>query len=429
MSNIVEKLKTVFDQAGLQGNDRKQAIREFVAASWPDLPPWSTLDAPVIEEVQKASVGSGVVLTFYDKEADQRMVVLAEAGDHYGYSTHGDPLYTIPGGFINLTAREGSALIAPSNSDPENQRIGAAREIEEEFKKDDGSALLEIDPDSLKAMDMDVVAPPAGGPMVVQGLMKELDADQIAIVKEHVRRLDGDEAYRQQVASHTINPASGLEEVRNVKILPLDDIVAGKHLLLHSDQKTLFELTQQYFAEIDKKYLSPRVGPTPSFKDKVQNLDDLADMASHWKEKGLKIGITSGVFDIPHPGHISFLEDSKAECDVLIAIIASNRTVKEQKGEQRPFINELKRAQTIAGFQCVDAVIVSDELYHENILVAVEPDVMFKGHDYEGKDIIGADMVGEVRIIPCAEDNFFSSTRLINAIQNLEQDEAPDWQP
>lgn len=428
MSDIVDALKAVFELANLQGKERKDAIREFVAASWGDLPPWSTLDAPVIEEVQKASVGSGVVLTFWDDEAKQRMVVLAEAGEHYGTAENGEPRYTIPGGFINLSAREGSSKVEASINTPENQRIGAAREIEEEFKKDDGSPLLEIDPDTLKPMDMDVIN--AGGqPMVVQGLVKDLNKSEVADVKAHVLKLASDESYRAAVASQTINPASQKPEVSTVKILPLDEMAAGKHLLLHPDQASLFKLTQDHYAELDKKQITPRKGPTSSYKDKVKSLEGLSDIAAGWKADGLKIGITSGVFDIPHPGHISFLEDSKAECDVLIAVIASNRTVTEQKGEERPFINELKRAQTIAGLQCVDAVIISDEYFHESILAAIQPDIMFKGHDYAGKDIIGADMVGEVRIILCAEDNFFSSSRLIQSIKNLERDQAPDWSP
>lgn len=428
MSDIVEALKAVFDLANLQGKERKDAIREFVAASWGDLPPWSTLDAPVIEEVQKASVGSGVVLTFWDDETKQRMVVVAEAGEHYGAAENGAPRYTIPGGFINLSAREGSSKVEESSNTPENQRIGAAREIEEEFKKGDGSPLLEIEPDTLKPMDMDVIN--AGGqPMVVQGLVKDLNRAEVAIVKDHVQQLASDDAYREAVALGTINPASKKPEVADVKILPLAEMAAGKHQLLHPDQASLFKLTQEHYAKLDEKRVTPRQGPTGPYKTKVKTLEDLNDLAAEWKSNGRKIGITSGVFDIPHPGHISFLEDSKVECDVLIAIIASDRTVKEQKGEERPFINELKRAQTIAGLQCVDAVIISDEYFHESILAATAPDVMFKGHDYAGKDIIGADMVGEVRIIPCAEDNFYSSTRLVNAIKNLERDQAPDWSP
>jgi bifunctional ADP-heptose synthase (sugar kinase/adenylyltransferase) len=52
---------------------------------------------------------------------------------------------------------------------------------------------------------------------------------------------------------------------------------------------------------------------------------------------------------------------------------------------------------------------------------------MFKGYDYADKDIIGADKVGEVVIIPCAEDNFFSSSKLVEAIKLLKSDTPPEW--
>ena len=153
MSKPIEEIKAIFNKAGLKGKDLKDALRETVRELWPDLPKWSTLDGAIIEEVQKASVGSGVVLTF--EENGVHKAVLAQAGLHYKPRGHNGPMlpsYMILGGFINLTSTEGSSRV-PASKDPEDPRIGAAREIEEEFKKPDGSPLLSVDPSRLKPMD------------------------------------------------------------------------------------------------------------------------------------------------------------------------------------------------------------------------------------------------------------------------------------
>ena len=422
--DVVEELKAVFERADLKGADAKAAIQDFVNATWPDLPPWSTLEHPIIEEVQKASVGSGVLVTFAEK--GERYTVMAQSGAHYG---DGDPKFAIPGGFINLTHREGSSHVPPTetkDNQPENSRIGAARETEEEFKNADGSPLLSVDPARLIPMDMDSVAFPNGQKMVVQGLMLELTPNEVQLFKDHIAKLNSDEDYKKAVEAQTINPASGRPEVSSVTIHPLKNVAEGRVKLLHADQLSLFKIVHDHF-EKSKPFKAPRQGPTPSYKEKVVSLDALRELGDTWRDDGHTIGVTSGVFDIPHPGHISFLEDAKAHSGKLVAIIASDRTVKEQKGEERPFINELKRAQTIAGLSCVDAVIVSDEQYHESILAALCPDFMFKGYDYADKDIIGADKVGEVVIIPCAEDNFFSSSKLVEAIKLLKSDTPPEW--
>jgi D-beta-D-heptose 7-phosphate kinase / D-beta-D-heptose 1-phosphate adenosyltransferase len=174
----------------------------------------------------------------------------------------------------------------------------------------------------------------------------------------------------------------------------------------------------------------PRMAPTRDYQKKVKNLAELRTLVAQWRAAGDgDVGITSGVFDILHPGHISFLEDSSRQCGRLIAVIASDRTVAAQKGPEKPYINELKRAQTVAALATVDAVIISDEPYHETILKALSPDVLFKGDDYAGKTIMGAELVGRVELIPCAEKEFYSSSAFVRKIKTGERDKKPGWAP
>jgi len=389
----------------------KTALRELVAATWPNLPVWSSLSAPKIEEVQKASVGCGVLVTFMDDDG-VRKVFLAEAGPHYGPNAAGK--FTIPGGFATL---------------PEGVRDAAARETGEEIKTASGEALLVVDPARLRPMDTATLANRNGDVSVVIGMTLDLTTEEVAVIKGHAALMENDADFRANVIGHTVNPETNLPEIAGERIFTLEEAAAGNVPLLHGDQLSLFKAAKAHYDVADAR-MRPRREPTRAFKQKVKTLPELVSLVAQWRDAGVRdVGITSGVFDLLHPGHASFLEDANSRCGRLIAIIASDRTVSEQKGPEKPFITELKRAQTIAAIESVDAVIISDEKFHESILAALTPEIMFKGDDYAGKTIIGADMVGRVELIPCAEKEFYSSSAFARRIKEGQGDRPPGWTP
>jgi hypothetical protein len=248
MPRLNDQIKDLFRQAALKGDALKATLREIVRENWPGMPPWTTLDAPVIQEVQTATAGSGVVLTFVENGV--RQVVLAQAGGHYPQAEKSaEPLYMIPGGFINLTRTPGSSLV-PASASPEDGRTGAAREIEEEFKKPDGAPLLQVAPDRLKPMDTKTLLFKSGERRIVMGFMLELSGEEIATVKAHVSKLAADPGYRDATSRQSLNHDSGKPEVDTVAILPLDAAADGSCKLLHQDQQSLFQAVRAHFAEI-----------------------------------------------------------------------------------------------------------------------------------------------------------------------------------
>jgi rfaE bifunctional protein nucleotidyltransferase chain/domain len=156
-----------------------------------------------------------------------------------------------------------------------------------------------------------------------------------------------------------------------------------------------------------------------SHTDKICTLDELAARVEQRRAGGKEpvIGFTSGVYDLIHPGHVTLLEEARKRCDYLVVAIASDRTVKAQKGADRPFIDEYRRARTIAGMSSVDSVIISDEPYHEAILKRIKPQVMFKGDEYKGQKLIGSELVDRVELIPCDEKDFNSTTSVVDTIR------------
>jgi FAD synthetase len=71
----------------------------------------------------------------------------------------------------------------------------------------------------------------------------------------------------------------------------------------------------------------------------------------------LKRVIATGTFDILHPGHLFYLEESKKLGDELTVIIARDVNVKHKP---RPIIPEEQRRRMVAALRCVNHAILGD---------------------------------------------------------------------
>ena len=90
--------------------------------------------------------------------------------------------------------------------------------------------------------------------------------------------------------------------------------------------------------------------------------------------------MASGVFDILHTGHISYLEQAKALGDELYVIVASDNTVRKNKHE--PITPERMRVRIVSALKPVDvAMIGNDSGDMFAILDEVRPDVIVLGFD------------------------------------------------
>lgn len=90
--------------------------------------------------------------------------------------------------------------------------------------------------------------------------------------------------------------------------------------------------------------------------------------------------MASGVFDILHTGHISYLEQAKALGDELYVVVASDNTVRKNKHE--PITPERMRVRIVSALKPVDVAMIgndSDDMFA--ILDEVRPDVIVLGFD------------------------------------------------
>jgi rfaE bifunctional protein nucleotidyltransferase chain/domain len=110
----------------------------------------------------------------------------------------------------------------------------------------------------------------------------------------------------------------------------------------------------------------------------ILTLDEAAQLAAAQRAAGRVVVMTHGVFDLMHPGHIRFLEAARAEGDVLIVAVASDRTVRENKGRSRPILPEAERAELLAALASVDAVFIADEPASAIAAQHIKPDVFLE---------------------------------------------------
>ena len=134
-----------------------------------------------------------------------------------------------------------------------------------------------------------------------------------------------------------------------------------------------------------------------------------------------RLVFTNGCFDLLHPGHVETLEAARALGDVLIVGINSDASVRELKGEGRPIVCEQERAELLAALECVDAVVIFDDLTPRETIAALLPDLLVKGGDWPGDQIIGREEVeaagGRVVSVPVIPT--YSTTAILESIRDL----------
>ncbi|MFO0996846.1 MAG: D-glycero-beta-D-manno-heptose-7-phosphate kinase [Alphaproteobacteria bacterium] len=130
-------------------------------------------------------------------------------------------------------------------------------------------------------------------------------------------------------------------------------------------------------------------------ESKVMSRAGALARVKEWRDQGLKIGFTNGVFDLLHPGHLSLLTQAKAACDRLVIGLNSDASVTRLKGPTRPVQNEAARAAVLASLAATDLVVIFGEDTPLRLIEDIRPDVLVKGSDYALDQVVGAEVVAK----------------------------------
>ena len=127
------------------------------------------------------------------------------------------------------------------------------------------------------------------------------------------------------------------------------------------------------------------------------------------RERGARIVLANGCFDVLHVGHIRYLAGARELGDVLVVGVNSDEQVKVQKGPGRPVLPAAERAEIVSALESVTYVTIFDEPTVEQLLLALRPDVHAKGTDYTADTVPERDVVrsygGQVAIVGDPKDH------------------------
>jgi len=176
-----------------------------------------------------------------------------------------------------------------------------------------------------------------------------------------------------------------------------------------------------------------------NIKNKLITLEESFEKFKNLREKGLKIVLSHGTFDLIHPGHILHFEQASKLGDILVVSFTHKDWV--NKGPKRPYFTDELRAKAIGALEVVDYVLIVPDTTAIKAIEAVKPNIYCKGKEYSniendltknikyevkaveeygGKvEYIGSTIGSSTKLINNAFNNI--STELRSYIENLRQ--------
>lgn len=153
---------------------------------------------------------------------------------------------------------------------------------------------------------------------------------------------------------------------------------------------------------------------------KILSREEMKKERARLKAAGKKVAFTNGCFDIIHAGHVDYLQWARNQADALIVGLNSDASVRRNKGDKRPIVNEHDRAYVLAALACVDYVVLFDEDEPAQLIAEIIPDVLVKGEDWahyvSGRETVEAHG-GRVALAPLVEGR--STSNLISKIVDV----------
>lgn len=152
-----------------------------------------------------------------------------------------------------------------------------------------------------------------------------------------------------------------------------------------------------------------------SISSKIKEREELVGVLTRLRSEGKRVVFTNGCFDLLHLGHVTYLEEARRFGDVLVVGVNTDESVRRIKGPGRPVVPLRQRMAVLAALEAVDYVVPFEEDTPYDLIKSLRPHVLVKGGDWRPEEVVGRDLVEEVRIVPYLEG--FSTTGLIEKIR------------
>ena len=112
-----------------------------------------------------------------------------------------------------------------------------------------------------------------------------------------------------------------------------------------------------------------------AWKKRLIPMSDLMALHEKLKEKEKKIVFTAGSWDLLHVGQCRYLEEAKAQGDILVVGVSSNDAIRKVKGQNKPILDEKIRAEMLTYLRSVDFVTILPEPSCQPSLGLLKPDI------------------------------------------------------
>ena len=96
--------------------------------------------------------------------------------------------------------------------------------------------------------------------------------------------------------------------------------------------------------------------------------------------KRIVVVFIGGGFEVIHSGHLYTIKEARRLGDVLVAVVATDRTIRERKGRD-PVAGQTQRMELLSALRMVDCAILGVEGDIYRTLERVGPDVVALGYD------------------------------------------------
>lgn len=147
---------------------------------------------------------------------------------------------------------------------------------------------------------------------------------------------------------------------------------------------------------------------------------DLKQAVALARQRGEKVVMTNGIFDILHAGHVSYLVNARKLGDRLIVAVNSDASTRRLKGKSRPINPLIQRMTVLGALETVDWVVPFREDTPQRLIANVLPDLLVKGGDYKPHQIAGSKEVwahgGDVQVLNF--EHGYSTTNIIHSLKS-----------
>jgi len=153
--------------------------------------------------------------------------------------------------------------------------------------------------------------------------------------------------------------------------------------------------------------------------EKIVDREELKRRVESWRQRGDRITLANGCFDLVHVGHVRYLHAAKQLGGRLVVAVNSDESVRQLKGDGRPLMPAEERAEILAALSDVDAVVIFREPDVRALVREIRPDFHAKGTDYSPDSVPERDAVlecgGKVRIVGDPKDH--SATEILERME------------